>query len=176
MLPGIWRKNARNPDGDDPGRGLEQVAIEQKGDGKAKDGQKKNDADAEAEDAVIGRLIEILKNPAMSDEERVLACEALGKRGSKAKRALPEIAKFFGATEGDKDFEAKLKAEQLMKVMVAAAAIVPKSQENFKILTMVLRHANDQSIRIEALDALGRIGATARKHSICSSKARKPID
>ena len=157
---GMWALNSRKSDGDDPGRGPGQVAIEQEAVGQSKDDQEK---DADAEDAVIERLVEILKNPAMSDEERVLACEALGKRGGKAKRALPEIAKFFGTTKGDKDFETKLTGPQLKKIMVAAAAIGPKSQENFKILTTALRHANDPSICIDALDALGRIGANSQK-------------
>src|SRR4051812_14820024 len=55
----------------------------------------------DAEEEVIDRLIAVVKEGEASEVERAKACLALGRRGAKAKRAVPEITAFLkGAQQG----------------------------------------------------------------------------
>ena len=62
--------------------------------GESKKDQKK-DGDLPFEEAVVDRLIEVVKNAQASGDQRWNSCLALATRGAKAKRAVPEMAKYL---------------------------------------------------------------------------------
>jgi RNA polymerase sigma factor (sigma-70 family) len=139
-----------------------QVLAESDADAKIRgEAARSNGVDPAVDEAVTDRLIDIVKDAASSKEQRLSACEALGKRGTKAKRAAPELAKYLGqALEGKGGaFE-----EELRKILRAAIATGANGKEYTASLDRIFyvglnRTAADQTpIIYLAGETLGQLG------------------
>lgn len=127
---------------------------------------------AQAGDEVVDRLIEVVKDDSASYPQRAKACAALGKRGSKAKRAVPEMVKLLDAlrafAEDEKDgrrvignvalvaqglggigAEAKDAVAPLVKILLAPD----------KELLILFDRNEDHVARVAIAQALGKIGS-----------------
>jgi formylglycine-generating enzyme required for sulfatase activity/HEAT repeat protein len=139
-----------------------QVLAESDPDAKIRgEAARSNGGDPAVDEAVTDRLIDFVKDAALSKEQRLSACEALGKRGTKAKRAAPEVAKYLGqALEGNGGaFE-----EELRKILRAAIATGANGKDFTASLDRIFyvglnRTAPDQTpITVLAGETLGQLG------------------
>ena len=125
--------------------------------------KKKDDGDSAEEEAVIDRFIDILKNP--SSPGRLAACEALGKRGTKAKRALPEMMKYL--KESLEAFDNNQFRDLSMvrwSILPATISIGGNGQETFDFLANALKTKAAVGINRDILIAcLGRFAAGCDK-------------
>jgi HEAT repeat protein len=120
----------------------------------------------DADEAVIDRLIDVLKDEASSKDQRANACLALGKRGAKAKRAVPEMVSFLEAVLKDDRFsKGGVAAERVAKVAEGLGNIGTEAKEAVLVLNKVIVEGvtgvtpKGRGAEGAATEALGKIGS-----------------
>lgn len=158
----LW---AANSGADPEGRPEQRVLAQNKAD-KGKE-QKKDEGDSAEEEAVIDRFIGILKDP--KSPERLAACTALGKRGTKAKRALPEMMGYLKEKLEDK--EKKFENMGLVRwfILPATISIGGNGQETFDLL------ANTLKSKESGFERDAQIACLARFAVACNNGLRSKV-
>src|SRR5262249_33236341 len=81
----------------------------------------------DTEDEVIDQLIEVVKDGEENEAERAKACLALGKRGPKAKRAVPEMIALLKST-GEEHLRRPLGPEEVAMIAEGLGGIGPDAK------------------------------------------------
>ena len=116
------------------------------------------DPDEAMEQAVIARLIGVMKSDAFSIHQRVRACYALARRGAKAKAAVPEIIRFFDWFSELPEGEEREKAKFNMYLPQLAQVLgLIQTQETFACLQRALNRDGSSVIQDAVLQGLARM-------------------
>lgn len=119
------------------------------------------------EEEVIDQLIAVVKNDEAKEAERAKACLSLGKRGPKAKRAVPEMTKFLEGAQAR-----QLHGETVALVAEGLGGIGPEAKEAVPQLAGLLNGEfrprftgateKEELARpvVAAAEALGKIGTS----------------